>query len=98
MEAGRRTLGKLLGADPDAFDDEEDDDAEEEAILICDDPIHRRAPLDGYSGIVRSRFLRWRTRAPKTQQYQRHASISAPTRRIRKSRIFCAEQPSNIAT
>lgn len=30
MEAGRRTVRKLLGEDPDAPDDEEDDDAEEE--------------------------------------------------------------------
>lgn len=32
MEAGRRTIGKLLGADPEAFDDEEDDDTEEDTI------------------------------------------------------------------
>lgn len=38
MEAGRRTIGKLLGADPDAFDDEEDDDAEEEAIVTVGRP------------------------------------------------------------
>lgn len=38
MEAGRRTIGKLLGADPDAFDDEEDDDAEEEAIVTAGRP------------------------------------------------------------
>lgn len=38
MEAGRRTIGKLLGADPDAFDDEEDDDAEEDAIVTVGRP------------------------------------------------------------
>jgi hypothetical protein len=32
MEAGRRTIGKLLGAEPDSLDDEEDDDVEEDAI------------------------------------------------------------------
>lgn len=31
MEAGRRTIGKLLGAEPDALDDEEDDEVEEDA-------------------------------------------------------------------
>jgi hypothetical protein len=31
MEAGRRTISKLLGEEPDAPDDEDDDDAEEEA-------------------------------------------------------------------
>ena len=36
MEAGRRTITKLLGATPDVLDDDEDDDAEEEAILLSD--------------------------------------------------------------
>ena len=36
MEAGRRTIGKLLGSDPDAFDDEEDDDAEDEATFVSE--------------------------------------------------------------
>jgi hypothetical protein len=31
MEAGRRTIGKLLGAEADSLDDEEDDDVEEDA-------------------------------------------------------------------
>ena len=34
MEAGRRTIGKLLGAEPDALDDEEEDDIEEDATLL----------------------------------------------------------------
>jgi hypothetical protein len=34
MEAGRRTITKLLGANPDLLDDDEDDDVEEEAILL----------------------------------------------------------------
>jgi hypothetical protein len=33
MEAGRRTITKLLGANPDVLDDDEDDDVEEQAIL-----------------------------------------------------------------
>jgi hypothetical protein len=32
MEAGRRTIAKLLGEEPDLLDDEEEDDAEEELI------------------------------------------------------------------
>ncbi len=38
MEAGRRTIGKLLGADPEAFDDEEDDDTEEDTITTAGRP------------------------------------------------------------
>lgn len=34
MEAGRRTITKLLGTNPDVLDDDEDDDVEEEAILL----------------------------------------------------------------
>jgi hypothetical protein len=36
MEAGRRTIAKLLGATPDALDDDEDDDVNEEATLLQD--------------------------------------------------------------
>ena len=34
MEAGRRTITKLLGPNPDLLDDDEDDDVEEEAMLL----------------------------------------------------------------
>ena len=33
MEAGRRTVSKLLGEEPDVPDDEDDDDAEEEVLV-----------------------------------------------------------------
>ena len=36
MEAGRRTIGKLLAAEPDAFDDEEDEDEDEDAGFTAD--------------------------------------------------------------
>jgi hypothetical protein len=34
MEAGRRTITKLLGGDPDVLDDEEDDELEDEAAVV----------------------------------------------------------------
>lgn len=45
MEAGRRTIGKLLSAEPDTLDDEEDDDAEEET-----------APFPGRQGSAATDF------------------------------------------
>ena len=33
MEAGRRTVAKLLGEEPDTPDDEDEDDVEEEALI-----------------------------------------------------------------
>lgn len=36
MEAGRKTISKLLGASPEVLDDEEDDDIEEEVIFPLD--------------------------------------------------------------
>lgn len=36
MEAGRKTISKLLGATPEVLDDEEDEDIEEEAMLPLD--------------------------------------------------------------
>lgn len=43
MEAGRRTVAKLLGEEPDTPDDEDDDDAEEEA------PVQLGRPPQGIS-------------------------------------------------
>ncbi|MBP6645099.1 MAG: DEAD/DEAH box helicase family protein [Burkholderiaceae bacterium] len=43
MEAGRRTVAKLLGEEPDAPDDEDDDDAEEEV------PVQAGRPPQGAS-------------------------------------------------
>lgn len=43
MEAGRRTVAKLLGQEPDAPDDEDDDDAEEEV------PVQAGRPPQGAS-------------------------------------------------
>lgn len=37
MEAGRLTISKLLGIEPDGIDEEEDDDAEEESLLNAGD-------------------------------------------------------------
>ena len=36
MEAGRRTITKLLGGDPNVLDDDEDDELEEEAVVSSD--------------------------------------------------------------
>lgn len=43
MEAGRRTVGKLLGEEPETLDDEDEDDAEEEG------PIQAGRPPQGIS-------------------------------------------------
>lgn len=40
MEAGRRTVTKLLGGDPETLDDEDDDDAEEEVSIPAGRPPH----------------------------------------------------------
>jgi hypothetical protein len=43
MEAGRRTVAKLLGEEPDTLDDEDEDDAEEEV------PVQVGRPPQGVS-------------------------------------------------
>lgn len=50
MEAGRRTISRLLGEEPDCIDDEDDDDTEEEVIPQIGKPSQGNNNLKDFTG------------------------------------------------
>lgn len=58
MEAGRRTVARLLGEEPDAADDEDEDDAEEEAPAQVGRPPQGASDFKNFTDAERAALVR----------------------------------------
>lgn len=58
MEAGRNTVSKLLGAEPDAPDDEDDDDVEEEMLPLVGRPPLGASEFKNFTGAEKASLRR----------------------------------------